>query len=224
MNSALPVLYSFRRCPYAMRARLALAISGQRCELREVVLRDKPQAMLSASAKGTVPVLITPQGSVIDESLDIMLWALEQNDPEGWLIPQCGSRATMLELIAQFDGEFKPHLDRYKYPNRHADGGTAPDHRAACATHLLALEQRLGDTAFLFGAHATIADMAIAPFVRQFAHTDDDWFASQPWPNLFGWLSAWENSTLFNRVMQKYAPWHADQPETFFPAQDAVLP
>jgi glutathione S-transferase len=134
MNIALPVLYSFRRCPYAMRARLALAVSGRRCELREVVLRDKPQAMVSASAKGTVPVLITPEGSVIDESLDIMLWALEQNDPEGWLAPQPGSHAAMLELIAQFDGGFKHHLDRYKYPNRHTGGGMTPkdqDHRAA---------------------------------------------------------------------------------------------
>ncbi len=224
MNTALPVLYSFRRCPYAMRARLALAVSGTRCELREVALRDKPQEMLAASAKGTVPVLLTPQGRVIDESLDIMLWALEQNDPEGWLKPQHGSTADMLQLIAQFDGGFKHHLDRYKYPNRHANDGTAPDHRAACATHLLPLEQRLGDIAFFFGRHATLADMAIAPFVRQFVHTDDAWFVSQPWPHLVGWLSAWENSALFNRVMHKYAPWHAGQPETLFPAQDAVLP
>jgi len=217
----LPILYSFRRCPYAMRARLALVVSGGRCELREVVLRDKPQAMLSASAKGTVPVLITPEGFVIDESLDIMLWALEQNDPESWLKPQRGSRAAMLELIAQFDGGFKHHLDRYKYPNRHADAGTAPDHRAACATHLLALEQRLSDTAFLFGGHATLADMAIAPFVRQFAHTDEAWFKSQPWPRLAGWLADWEALALFDRVMHKYAPWYPGQATTMFPAQDA---
>lgn len=217
MNAALPVLYSFRRCPYAMRARLALAVSEQRCELREVVLRDKPQAMLVASAKGTVPVLITGDGRVIDESLDIMHWALDRNDPEHWLKPQYGSPVAMLQLIAQFDGGFKHHLDRYKYPNRHAGDDAAQDHRAACAEHLLVLEQNLGDAAFLFGAHASLADMAIAPFVRQFAHTDDAWFGSQPWPRLASWLAAWEASALFNRVMQKYVPWHEAAAPLHFP-------
>ena len=110
--SARPILYSFRRCPYAMRARLAVTVSGQKCELREIVLRDKPQEMLAASAKGTVPVLVDRDGRVIDESLDIMLWALQQHDPEHWLAPQQGDGEAMNRLIARFDSGFKYHLDR----------------------------------------------------------------------------------------------------------------
>ncbi|RZJ25863.1 MAG: glutathione S-transferase, partial [Haliea sp.] len=115
---ALPVLYSFRRCPYAMRARLALAVSAQPHELREIVLRNKPAAMLSASPKGTVPVLVLPDGQVLDESLDIMRWALGRNDPAQWLSPAGASHGAMDALIAGNDGTFKQHLDRYKYPNR----------------------------------------------------------------------------------------------------------
>ena len=218
---AQPILYSFRRCPYAMRARFALDASGLTCELREVVLRDKPPELLAASAKATVPVLVVPDGRVLDESMDIMHWALRQNDPGQWLVPQRGSLAAMVQLIAQFDGDFKHHLDRYKYPNHHAGEDATEDHRSACAAHLLALEQSLGNADFLFGTHASLADMAIAPFVRQFAHTDDAWFGSQPWPRLAGWLAVWEASALFDRVMHKYAPWHPGQATTIFPAQDA---
>ena len=131
---ALPILYSFRRCPYAMRARFALDASGLTCELREVVLRDKPPELLAASAKATVPVLIVPDGRVLDESMDIMHWALRQNDPGQWLVPQRGSLAAMVQLIAQFDGDFKHHLDRYKYPHHHAGEGATDDHRYAWAT------------------------------------------------------------------------------------------
>ena len=123
--TALPVLYSFRRCPYAMRARLALAVSGQVCELREVVLRNKPQGLLQASPKGTVPVLVLPGGQVLEQSLDIMLWALAQNDPEGWLTPSDGTMADMLALIAECDGPFKQALDRCKYPSRYPEADPA---------------------------------------------------------------------------------------------------
>lgn len=214
MNSALPVLYSFRRCPYAMRARLALAVSGEPYELREVVLKNKPAQMLAASPKGTVPVLVLPGGEVIDESLDVMLWALRRNDPEGWLTSPQGSIDDMLALVAGNDGAFKRSLDRYKYPNRYPEesagdnAGFAHEHRAACASWLGQLETVLAG-GWLFGTHASLADMALLPFVRQFAHTDAAWFAAQPWPQVQAWLARFEASALYEGVMGKHAPWQA---------------
>lgn len=214
MNSALPVLYSFRRCPYAMRARLALAVSGEPHELREVVLKNKPMPMLAASPKGTVPVLVLPGGEVIDESLDVMLWALRRNDPEGWLSPPKGSIDDMLALIAGNDGAFKRSLDRYKYPNRYTEesaGNTeafAQLQRGLGAAWLLKLDGMLAG-GWLFGARASLADMALLPFVRQFAHTDPAWFAGQPWPQLLAWLAHFEASALYAGVMDKHAPWQA---------------
>ncbi len=178
-RSPYPVLYSFRRCPYAMRARLALWVSGQVCELREVVLARKPAALLAASAKGTVPVLVLQDGQVIDQSLEIMLWALRQNDPLHWLI-DAAQRPDMLQWVAQCDGEFKFHLDRYKYPNRFGLPEGA-DHRAQGAVFLDSLNERLCQSPHVIGDTESMVDMAIAPFVRQFAHTDAAWFARQPW-------------------------------------------
>lgn len=220
----LPVLYSFRRCPYAMRARLAIAVSGQRCELREIVLRNKPPEMLAASPKGTVPVLVLPSGDVIDESLDIMLWALRRNDPEGWLTPQRGSLDAMQALIAENDGTFKQSLDRYKYPNRYPlehSGDVqqfAQVHQAHGAGWLAGLESRLESGGWLLGNGASLADMAILPFVRQFAHTDTAWFAAQPWPNLLAWLARWEAGALYQSVMEKYPPWQTGRAGVDFPA------
>ena len=211
----LPVLYTFRRCPYAMRARLALAISGLPCELREIALKDKPPQMLAASPKGTVPVLVLPGGAVIDESLAIMQWALAQHDPDDWLLIE---QNQSLALIAQNDGPFKHHLDRYKYPNRypleagHDPSAFGPTHRAAGALWLASLEEQLqsgSQTPWLFGPHCSLADMALLPFVRQFAHTDPAWFAAQPWPGVAAWLARFETSALFARVMQKYPLWQA---------------
>jgi glutathione S-transferase len=210
---ALPILYSFRHCPYAMRARLALASSGLAYELREVALRSKPAELLAASPKGTVPVLVLPGGEVIDESLDVMLWALRQRDPDGWL---AGDLSSMTTLIAGNDGDFKQHLDRYKYPNRYTGehGGDsqrfAELHRAAGAAWLASLQLRLREQNFLFGERASLADMAVLPFVRQFAHTDAAWFAEQPWPQLAAWLAQFEASALYQSVMDKHAPWQAD--------------
>lgn len=209
---ALPVLYSFRRCPYAMRARLALSISGQAHELREVVLRNKPAELLAASPKGTVPVLVLGGGEVLDESLDIMRWALGRHDPAQWLAPPGAPPDAMAALIAANDGDFKRHLDRYKYPNRYADeagadvAGFALAHRTQAAQWLAQLDARL-TSGWLLGSQASLADMALLPFVRQFAHTDADWFAAQPWPRLQGWLAAFEASALYAGVMQKHAPW-----------------
>ena len=211
--SALPVLYSFRRCPYAMRARLALASSGLAYELREVVLRSKPPELLAASPKGTVPVLALPGGEVIDESLDVMLWALRQHDPDGWLQPPLGTLNDMLALIAENDGAFKQHLDRYKYPKRYPqesgrdERGFAASQRAGGAAWLASLQVRLSEKSCLFSERASLADMAVLPFVRQFAHTDAAWFAGQPWPQLQAWLSRFEASALYEGVMGKHAGW-----------------
>ncbi len=213
---AWPVLYSFRRCPYAMRARMAIAASGQRCELREVVLRDKPAELLAASPKGTVPVLVDVDGTVIDQSLDIMLWGLRRNDPEGWLRAEHATLDEMLALVAECDGEFKLHLDGYKYPERHP-GADAATHRAEGASFLMRLEARLAATRCLHGEHAALADIAIAPFVRQFAQVDAAWFATQPWPRLQGWLAARLQAPWFAQVMSKYPAWRSGQPGVDFP-------
>ena len=217
MAGALPILYSFRRCPYAMRARLALAISGEPYTLREVVLRDKPAELLAASPKGTVPVLVLPDGAVIDQSLDVMLWTLRRKDPEGWLSPARASLDDMLALVAGNDGEFKRSLDRYKYPNRYPEESAgdaqafAQMQRAQGAAWLARLDGTLGE-GWLFGARASLADMALLPFVRQFAHTDAAWFAAQPWPQLRAWLTGFEAGAPYAGVMGKHAPWRASAP------------
>ncbi len=204
----LPILYSFRRCPYAMRARLALLASGRAVELREVALRAKPQAMLAASPKGTVPVLVLPDGSVIDESLDIMRWVVAPNGPGDW---PAGDAAA---LIAANDGPFKHHLDRYKYPDRH--GGDPVAHRDAGLAILAELERRLMSEAFLGGASMGFVDMAIFPFARQFAAVDPDWFAALPLPCLQRWLAAHAESALFARVMLRVPPWREGEPGVLF--------
>lgn len=227
-GTALPVLYSFRRCPYAMRARLALAVSDQTVELREVVLKNKPLGLLAASPKGTVPVLVLPAsadgapGLVLEQSLDIMLWALAQRDPEAWLAPSHGDRAEMLALIAECDGRFKLALDRCKYPDRYPESDAQVE-RAVAAEWLRALERRLADQPCLFGEHMALADMAIAPFVRQFAGIDAAWWAAQPWPRLQAWLSQWQASELFASVMRKLPAWQDGTVGVRFPAPSRDL-
>ncbi len=205
-----PVLYSFRRCPYAMRARLALAVSGTQCELREVRLSAKPLAMLAASPKGTVPVLVLPDGKVIDESLDIMRWALSEWDPEGWLGRDDAA------LIAANDGPFKYDLDRYKYPQRH--GACALVHRERGLAFLRQIDGRLAGADQLCGAARGLTDAAIMPFVRQFAAVDRDWFDAQTLPHLRAWLAGHLASALFDAIMTRVAPWSpGDPPVTFAP-------
>jgi glutathione S-transferase len=211
-----PVLYSFRRCPYAMRARLALVASGTVCVLREVVLATKPAALLQASPKGTVPVLVLPDGKVLEQSLDIMLWALRRTDVQHWLPSAPQELDAALQLIAACDSDFKHNLDRYKYPNRYAlpDGAS---HRTLGAQFLQTLNDTLTVQHNLMGEHFGLADAAIAPFVRQFAHTDSDWFASQPWQALQQWLRNFESSALYARVMEKHVAWTEDQAPVVFP-------
>jgi len=206
VSEALPVLYSFRRCPYAMRARLALAVSGQAVELREVELRNRPEELYAASAKGTVPVLVLPDARVIEESLEIMVWALDKNDPHSWLPATEGLLQECDALIAHNDGAFKHHLDRYKYATRYQDGDEV-DHREAGAGFLRELDQRLRQRAFLLGDHFTRADAAVAPFVRQYALADRAWFDGQEWLALRAWLDAFTSSERFLTIMQKYPVW-----------------
>jgi glutathione S-transferase len=190
-----PILYSFRRCPYAIRARMALLVSGVPFERREVSLRDKPAALLAASPKGTVPVLVLEDGRVIEQSLEIMRHALASNDPEDWL----GGDDTA--LIEANDGAFKRHLDGYKYPDRH--GGDPDDHRDRALTLLGVLERRLATQDNLCGVTRALTDIALMPFVRPFAAVDRDWFARQPLPRLRGWLDSHLGSPLFRAVMTR---------------------
>lgn len=221
MSNPLPILYSFRRCPYAMRARLALAASQTPCVLREVVLRDKPPELLAVSPKGTVPVLVL-ENAVLEHSLDIMLWALRRHDPEAWLQAATGSLQEMLDLIGQCDGDFKYQLDRYKYPERYP-GTDNQAHREAGGQFLAQLDARLVSQPYLFGERPSLADRAIAPFVRQFAHTDSAWFGSQPWPALHAWLQKFLDSELFAQVMKKYPQWrNGDEPTHFLPWQQTA--
>lgn len=197
-----------------MRARLALASSGLQVKLREVVLRDKPPEMIEASVKATVPVLILQDGQVIDESLDVMKWALATNDPESWLK---ADRKLTDDLIETMDGPFKDDLDRYKYANRY-EGAVAETHRAQAAQHLLTLDERLGKSAWLCGAAPSLADYAILPFVRQFANTDRAWFDEQEWPHVRKWLDEFLASNRFQSVMSKYPQWHSGDAEVDFPS------
>jgi len=203
-----PILYSFRRCPYAMRARMALWAAGVTVELREVKLAAKPAELLAASPKGTVPVLVLADGAVIDQSLDIMRWALAQDDPEGWL---AGDDTA---LIAANDGPFKHHLDRAKYPGRYEEDG-ATDHRAAALALLAPLEARLADAPFLSGETRALTDIALFPFIRQFAAIEPEWFAARPLPRLQGWLEGLCACELFAAIMPKFSPWKAGDPPVF---------
>ncbi len=216
MSVTLPILYSFRRCPYAMRARMAIAMSGLQVTLREVVLRDKPQEMIALSQKGTVPVLQLTDGTVIDESIDVMLWALQHNDPEDWLTPEIGSLDDMRALIAENDDDFKHHLDRYKYATRYEDVDPLA-HRQQGEVFLQGLEKRLATSSFLFGEHITLADIAIFPFVRQFRIADEAWFDHAPYPHLQSWLKWLMESELFLSVMRKYAQWKRGEDGVIFP-------
>ena len=204
----MPVLYSFRRCPYAMRARMALSISGAAYEHREILLRDKPAAMLAASPKGTVPVLVLDNGRVIDESYDVMLWALSQNDPEGWLAPEMTDMQPLIDIIT---GDFKTHLDRYKYASRYDEnaprGAVDESHRAAAIDALAPLEARLKTTPYLMGKTRTLADIATIPFIRQFAATEPDWWAGLDKPELKTWLKTNLESDLFKTIMKKHPLW-----------------
>lgn len=217
-----PILYTFRRCPYAMRARLAIMASQATVELREIVLRDKPDCMVKASKKATVPVLILQDGAVLEESLDIMLHMLRLQEVNSLLSPPHTSLEDMLALISQNDGPFKQHLDRYKYPNRYDDVDPIMQ-RDAASEFLHGLDDRLGKGGgYLYGAQQSLADLAIFPFIRQFANVDADWFAMQNWPHLIKALDHFVNSEQFLSIMTKYPQWKKGDGPTYFGAAHAV--
>jgi glutathione S-transferase len=197
--AALALLYSYRRCPYAMRARMALSYAGIAYQLHDISLKDKPAGLLAVSPKGTVPVLVLPDGRVLEQSLDIMHWALQQHDPSCWLdIDRDNSQA----LISENDGAFKQALDKYKYASRFPEQ-SAEAYRSQAEVFLRKLEQALQDQPFLSGAHLSLTDVAIFPFIRQFAAVDANWFAQAAYPKLQAWLQARLESSLFLGVMSK---------------------
>nr|WP_314580538.1 glutathione S-transferase [uncultured Pseudomonas sp.] len=196
------LLYSFRRCPYAMRARMAVAYSGAEVELVEVSLKAKPPEMLERSPKGTVPVLVLDD-QVLEQSLDIMRWALAQNDPDDWsMASDSPAQQQIAELIAENDSAFKTDLDRYKYAVRYPEF-SQKHYRAQGEVFLSKLEGLLAEREYLITDHLTLADIALAPFVRQFCFVDPDWFWQSPYPRLRNWLTRFLESELFTQVMQK---------------------
>ena len=198
---SLPVLYSFRRCPYAMRARMSIVRTGFEVELREVVLRDRPDHMMAISPKGTVPVLWLPDGTVVEESLEIMQHVLD------WHLSE-----EEAHWVARNDGEFKFHLDRYKYPNRY-DNVDEVEHRTLASAYLNDLDTRLGQAP----AFGSALNDALFPFVRQFANHDRDWFDAQPWVNVLAWLAEHLESDEFKRCMKKEKQWVEGAETVFFP-------
>ena len=207
------IFYSFRRCPYAIRARFAIAYSQQQVALREIALKNKPPAMTALSAKGTVPILQLSNGSVLDESLDIMVWALQKSDPDGWLNSDLSE---MLDLIDENDFEFKRWLDKYKYAERFPEQ-TADYYREQAEEFLFKLESRLLTSPYLFGQKISLADSAIFPFIRQFALVNPTYFASSPYPHLRKWLANFISTPLFDSVMPKYPLWLESGKEIIFP-------
>ena len=215
-------LYSFRRCPYAMRARLGIWLAQCTVELREIILKHKPLAMLEASPKGTVPVLILQDGTVIDESLDIIKWALQQNDPlDLRRLDHPTQQALTASLIQQNDNDFKPYLDKYKYADRHPEQH-AEDYREQGEHFIARLEQQLQVGPYLLGERLSLADIAIFPFIRQFAHVDLPWWQQAPYPKVQTWLQALLNSEMFNAIMVKYPTW-LDSGEAVIFTGDPVL-
>ena len=215
MISSYPCLYSFRRCPYAMRARLGILFAELQVELREITLKNKPPQMLAISPKGTVPVLQLLDGTVIEESREIMIWALAQRDSQGLL-----NAETLLEanaLIDKNDNEFKYWLDRYKYADRHIEMSQT-EYRQKGEAFLQLLEELLTKNPYLLGKSVTLADIGIVPFVRQFAHVDRDIFYSLPYPNLQRWLQDWLSHPLFLQAMTKFQPWQEGDEVVIFPA------
>ena len=215
MTAGLPILYTFRRCPYAMRGRMALARAGVRFEWREILLRNKPAAMLEASPKGTVPVMVLPDGLVIDESLDVMLWALAQNDPENWLPDNAEDRQVVFDLIARNDGPFKQNLDRYKYSMRYEDADKEGE-RTAGYEVIKDLNSRLESTGFLVGDKLGLTDIAVFPFIRQFRIADPEWFDTQDIPAVHKWLKTRMESELFLSIMPKQPLWTPESEPSIF--------
>ncbi len=209
----LPILYSFRRCPFAIRARMAIFIADVKVEIREVNLSDKPLDMLALYSRGTVPLLQLSTGEIIEESLEIMTWALGKHDPARWLGDHNGvSRA----LVAENDSTFKQHLDRYKYWQRHPEQ-TQLQARREAELFVMNLEHLLDGSEYFFGNSANLADIAIFPFIRQFSAVDPAWFETAPYPHLRSWLNRLLTDNVFMKSMQRNPPWRDGDQACYFP-------
>jgi glutathione S-transferase len=214
--TALPVLYSLRNCPYAMRARLAIYASGQQVQLRDLVLSNKPAEMLNLSPKGTVPVLVTADNLVIDESLSIMQWAFSQTDPDDYLNKAAPNAMTdMLAVIARFDNEFKGHLEQYRCAKRYHEPSLIKD-RQQCERYLADLESRLCLHPYLMSDTPSLTDLALMPFIRQFARVERQWYLQSPYPKLRQWLNHYLQSRMFSKVMAKYPMWLDSKEDVVF--------
>ena len=209
---ALPILYSLRNCPYAMRARLAIFKAKQTILLRDLVLSNKPSEMIAVSPKASVPVLVLANGSVIDESLAVMLWALQQTDPDDLLHGQKeGALPAMLLLINKFDNDFKTSLEAYKCAKRYQEDNVAQC-RVVCEQYIKQLEQRLTEHRFLMSDKESLADIALVPFIRQFARIERQWYLQSPYPRVRQWLNSYLQSPVFTKVMAKHPLW-VDEPQ-----------
>ena len=216
---ALPVLYSLRNCPYAMRARLAIYASGQLVQLRDLVLSDKPPEMLIESPKGTVPVLVTVDNEVVDESLAIMLWAFSQSDPADYLNKNDETSLTeMFSIISRFDNEFKRHLEKYRCSKRYHEPSLDED-RQKCEYYLAELELRLRKHQYLMSDTPSLTDLALMPYVRQFARVERQWYLQSPYPKLRQWLNGYLQSRMFSKVMAKHPLWLEAKEEVIFGSQ-----
>lgn len=204
-----PILYSFRRCPYAMRARMALKLANLKCELREVELKNKPEEMLQISPKGTVPILVL-NDVILDESNDIIQWAISNNPTILMSLNDEQAQQTS-KLVDLFDTEFKYHLDRYKYHQRY--GSDAIDHREKCDDILYLLDKKISKDNWIFSDEISLLDISILPFIRQFKIADESYFYSQNYQKVINLLKRFENSDLFESIMNKYEPWQPNQAE-----------
>ena len=196
-----PILYSFRRCPYAIRARMVLSYMEVSVDLREVLLNERPQSLYKISSKGTVPVLLLNDGKVFDESLDIMLWAIEQGEQKLYE----DKLNEQNQLIKYNDTKFKYWLDKYKYHVRYLEH-SRDYYQRKCSKTLAEYDMMLRGNAYLMGDRIRLADIAIFPFIRQCANVDQNWFNNK-YPNLNQWLEIWKESRLFKSVMMKYNQW-----------------
>jgi glutathione S-transferase len=201
----LPILYSLRHCPFAMRARLAIFKSKQTVELRDVKLTNKPAAMLVASPKGTVPILVVSHSHIIDESVDVMVWSLDRSDPDNLML-DASKRQDLLAFVKIYDDEFKPCIERYKAAKRYHEANLQ-ECRQACEAYIQDLEDRLSKHDYVFGEFESLADIAILPFIRQFAKVERSWYVSSHYINVKRWLNKYLQSTMFNKVMALHSIW-----------------
>ncbi|OEE62589.1 glutathione S-transferase [Enterovibrio norvegicus FF-454] len=212
----MPILYSLRQCPYAMRSRLAILHAGQIVILRDIDMKNKPEDMLSVSPKATVPVLVLGDGNVIDESIEVMVWALTQSDPRNLLYSHDKNQLpAMLELIRSNDVTFVCALQKYRAASRYHDDNKT-EHRDTCCEWLMPIEQRLSQHAYIMGEQPSLVDYAILPFIRQFSRVDKRWYAQAPLPNLRAWLTKHYNDPTFSKVMVSYPKWKKDDKPVVF--------